>query len=618
MPNRTLLASTRWPSLVHQRLAGAIDGMTEPYTLESLYPPKEIIQDDGTVVEYREILPHQLKVHEKCSPSGRKPERGKTYYTLHSGGVGSGKSIGMAVELLSLIRKYPGIQIWSIAPYDYYFDEFIWPTIREILPDESSLIENINIKQRVYYFRNGSQWTFKAFDDPGKVKGFSCNVLHFCEASELGGNDNQKGRSIYNMLMQRMRTPNPRFPRLVYIEQNPAGHNWVWGVFVRDSPMRDDPKVTWILKPEDDPMGLGICFSEWERTGLDGSVYYTIASGSTSNTKLQSGFISAMLDNYQMDDGLRRRMVMGSFDPINLLVFGEPYFNNKRNLVDVQKVIEYWGLDEADEPFPNCVKDQWKLFVGIDCAGASSPWAIEFFVETPGGDPMDPHPHLLGFDEIYVKGLVWEEIAELIKEKTEGWADVEYWIDPISSKQASGPSLETILVEFSHMGIDCNVPKFYRTQTAWMHIHSLLHGDKTLPHPYLERDGDYDVKTGEYEIGAPSLMFLKSEHLKEVPQDGKGRNNPHGWQQYALSIEMGLYRLDGRKQREQKAFEEGLSPLGPEKVIARDDHGITAMYFCTLGWRPPQKRTRGQNKALSDRGKEPLYPGESNRRRRGK
>ena len=357
-------------------------------------------------------------------------------------------------------------------------------------------------------------------------------------------------------------------------------------------------------------MGLGAGFAEWERTGLDGSVYYTIASGSTANTKLAKGFIAAMLDNYQMDDGLRRRMVMGSFDPINMLVFGEPYFSTKRNLVDVNKVIEYWGFDHTDLPFPECVKEDWKLIVGIDTAGASSPWAIEFFLETPDGDVNDPAPHLLGFDEIYVKGRVWQEIAEMIKEKTDGWRNVEYWIDPISSRQASGADLKTVLDEFAHWGIPCRTPASYRTQTSWMHEHSLLHGDKTKPHPYLELEGDSDPNTGEYEIGAPSLMFLKDPALEEVPVDGKGRNNPLGWMQYALGLEMGVYRFDNRKQREQKAWEEGLTPVGPEKVIARDDHAITAVYFAILGWRPTQKRTRGLNKTLANRRREPLYGGQ--------
>lgn len=616
MPNRTLLASARWLSSTHQSITDALEGMTEPYTLASMYPPREVLNEDGTITVSREILPHQLAIHNKISPSGKTPMKDKTWYMLHSGGVGSGKSIGCFVEMLSIVRKYPKISVWSIYPYDYYIDQFGWPSLREILPDDSPLIERINLKTRVYTFKNGSTWTFHAFDDPSKVKGFSCTVMHLCEASEIGGNDNQKGRAIFNMLLQRMRTPSRNYPRIVIAEQNPSGHNWVWATWIKDSPMRQSPKVTWLVRPEDDPLGLGAKYEEWERIGADGSVYYAVASGSTTNTKNAKGYIESMLDNYQMDDSLRRRMVMGSFDPIDLLVFGEPYFSMKRNLVDIDDVVKYWQLDKLDKPFPECIKEHWKLIVGIDTAGASSPWAVEFFVETPTGDPFDPVKHLLGFDEIYIKGLVWQDIANLILEKTAGWRNVEYWIDPVSSNQRSGPDLKTVLEEFSTWGIPCQTPSSYRTQTSWMHVHSLLHGDPSMPHVYLEEEGDEDPDTGKYQIGMPSLMFLKSKALQEVPVQGKGRNNPNGWMQYALGLEMGVYRYDSRKQREQKAWEEGLTPVGPEKVISRDDHGITAMYFCTLGWHPPQKRSRGMSKELTGRRREPLYPGERTGRRR--
>ena len=93
--------------------------MTEPYTLASMYPPREVLNEDGTITVSREILPHQLAIHNKISPSGKTPMKDKTWYMLHSGGVGSGKSIGCFVEMLSIVRKYPKISVWSIYPYDY-------------------------------------------------------------------------------------------------------------------------------------------------------------------------------------------------------------------------------------------------------------------------------------------------------------------------------------------------------------------------------------------------------------------------------------------------------------------------------------------------------------------
>jgi len=101
--------------------------------------------------------------------------------------------VGMFVEILYHIRKYPGISVWSVYPFDYYIDEFGWPTLRQILDDESVLIDHINRNERCYYFRNGATWTFKAFDDENKVRGFSCNILHFCEMAELAATTTSRG-----------------------------------------------------------------------------------------------------------------------------------------------------------------------------------------------------------------------------------------------------------------------------------------------------------------------------------------------------------------------------------------------------------------------------------------
>jgi len=90
--------------------------------------------------------------------------------------------------------------------------------------------------------------------------------------------------------MMRMRAPKGSpFPRMILAEQNPNGHNFVWGLWVKDSLMRDHPHQTWTIKPEEDYVegprgekmlrGLGAGFKEWERIGSDGSVFYTIASG---------------------------------------------------------------------------------------------------------------------------------------------------------------------------------------------------------------------------------------------------------------------------------------------------------------------------------------------------
>ena len=607
------MSQSRFRVGIFQKVSQALSGMVEEYSIEDLYPARDRFLPDGSVEEYREVLPHQMKFHQKVSPSGRTPDMDTTWFQLFSGGYGCGKTLCVMVDLLYYIRKYPGIVVYSVMPYYYYIEEFVWPTLRAILPDESPLIEKINVKDGVYSFKNGSVWKFKGIDDPQKCKGWEANIIHIGEASELGGTDNQKGKQIYFALVGRLRAQG-HVPRMMLIEQNPNGHNWVWTVFIRDSPMRANPKETWMVRPEDDFIirpdgsrkfrGNGAGFSEYERIEEDGSVYYTISAGSLANTKLPKGYIENMLGNYASDPHLTQRMVMGSFEPLQLLVFGQPHFVPSKHVVDLERVMEYWDLDKMDLPFPECCMEDFPLVVGIDTAGASSPWAVEFFIEMPGGDPNDPWPHLLGIGEIYVKGVYWQEIAERIKAFTAGWKDVRYWVDPISSQQREGPSLTTVIDEFSHFGIPCQVPQGFRVRTGWMHVHSLLSCDRTRPHPYL--DDSWSEAQKAYEIGAPSLMFLKGDMWKECKdQDGHGKDNPEGWAQYALRREMEVYRFDTRKQREQKEWEEGLTPVGPERVIARDDHAISALYFATMGWKVPVKMTRNFTKTLKDRS--PLY-----------
>jgi hypothetical protein len=624
VPNRTLVKSASWANSLFRNVSNALDGMVQEYSLEDLYPYRERRLEDGSTEEYREILPHQRKFHEKVSPSGLKPDMDRTWFQLFSGGYGCGKTLCVCVDILYYIRKYPGVVVWSILPYFYYIEEFLWPTLRSILPDDSPLIERINQKDGVYYFRNGAIWHFKGVDDPQKVKGWEGNIIHIGEASELGGTDNQKGKQIYFALQGRLRAQG-NVPRMMLVEQNPNGHNWVWAVFLKESPMRSHPKETWMVKPEDDwvvrpdgskrKRGYGCGFSEYERIAEDGSVYYTISAGSLANTKLPKGVIENMLANYSSDPHLIQRMVMGSFEPLQVLVFGEPHFVPSKHVIDLERVADVWQWNKMDAPFPECCMEDFPLVVGIDTAGASSPWAIEFFIEAPDTEPGSPSSHLIGIGEIYVKGIVWQDIADRIKEFTRGWRDVRYWVDPISSRQREGPNLTAMIDEFAHFGIPCDTPLNFRVQSGYMHVHSLLKCDQTRPHPYL--DDAWDEREQQWEIGAPSLMFLKGDMWKEGKDaEGFGKDNPEGWAQYALRREMELYRFDTRKQREQKEWEEGLTPEGPQKVIPRDDHAISALYFATMGWKVPVKMTPSYNKILNDR--KPLYSGHRKRPGRGR
>jgi len=578
--SQTLIKQSRWRSRVSVILRESLDVMVSPWSVADLYPTREVKSGDDWI-ETREILPHQEKIHAGVSLCGKKAD-----FILVNGGVGSGKSVALHVEMLRLVKQYPGIKIVTVCGYDYYFDESVWPTMRQVLdPDDSTLVKDFNIKERKITFRNESEWRFKAYDDPEKIKGWEAHVVWIEEASQLGEGNAQKARAIYNALLMRLRGQG-NYPRRIYISQNPMGHNWVWQLFVKDSPQRDAPVVTWVKEPgEDASYPMGIFYKEYEIQRPNGDIMYTISIPSIANTKVPQGWIERMLDQYSSDPLTRQRMVEGDFNPINVLIYDIPFYHTSWALVPLRSVLEYWELDRAIDPME--ALRRWPLYIGIDTGGQSSPWAIEFYVKTPAGE-------LLGIDELYLTKKTWGEVADKIIAIASEWTGpVEYWIDPISSRQAGGPNQQTIYNEFAYYGIPCSTPEHYNLRGGINHVQSLLRPDRSRPHPYL-RD-EFNEETGEYDLGASTLYYLydPSRATMRDPTVQGSVDNPKGIFCYFNVKEKEVWRVESKSQHQPKESEEGLSPKMPEKPVDRDDHAQTAEMFCTMGVYPPtQKRTR--------------------------
>ena len=598
MINRRLIRESRWVDECQQKVSTTIRAMVQPYTLEDLYPVVEIEQPDGSVIETQDVMPHQRKFHKGVSLCNK-----KSFFRLFNGGVGSGKSTAAAVEAIRLCKTYPNYLLTCVTAYDYYIDEFIWPTMYNVMgsePQDSPIIKRCNYRTRTWYFTNGSQLRFKAYDDPAKIKGWSTHGLWIEEASEMGNGINEKGMEIWKALLMRLRSGGG-FPRHVFLTQNPKGHTWVWRLFIRKSPQRDNPVITWIRKPgTNGPQDPGVRFSEYEFVSLSGDVYYTISSGTDSNLHLPAGYLETMLDNYSDDPAIRRRMVEGDFNPINTLVYGPPYYIPEIHIVDRESVFEFWELDRTDErDFPR----YWKLWVGIDTAGSSSPWAIQFYVETPEG-PGFPARHLIAIGEIYVKGLTWLEIADQILEFTVGprinkrdwesprderrkWKNVTYMIDPISSKQAQGPNQINIEEQFLHYGIATQQPRGYNKEAGIKAVQNVLKPDRFEPHPYLS--DTLNEETDMWEKGFPGLIYLKDpEYVESYDEQRPGSvDNPHGRINYFNNAEKEVYRRNSKKARAIKESEEGLTREKDEKPVDSDDHAATAEMFVCLEYKPP-------------------------------
>lgn len=462
------------------------------------------------------------------------------------------------VDMLWHAFNYPGIKMVCVAPVDYYFEEFIWPTLRTIIEDSDPRIKNISVKHREYEFVNGSRWYFKAYDEPDMVRGWEAHRIWFEEFAQLARGNNEKARGIFNNCLMRLRAPG-NYPYGVDATQNPAGYNFSWKIFIQNSPYKDSPVQHWVLKPGeslDNPDGAW--WKEYELVkGND--VYFCMTANSGVNTTLKQDYIDTMLSEYADDPQMKKRMVDGDFNPINTLVYDYPFYIPDVHIVSRQTVLEEYRLDRTEEQdFPKW----WPLLVGIDCAGTASPWAVEFYVKTP--DDL-----YICFDEIYCKVGSWNEIIYMILEKTREWEQVSFWIDPISSQQAQGPTSLTIQKEFEAGGIPTSCPKGYSKASGINHVKNFLKPDRSQPHPFL--DDKFDSETERFALGRPSILYI----------DGACPAN---------IAEKSVYRYAVAKAREAKEGEIGLSPMINEKIMDRDDHAQTAEMFAFLGEYPIDKK----------------------------
>ncbi|HUD11348.1 MAG TPA: hypothetical protein VMS08_02980 [Candidatus Saccharimonadia bacterium] len=529
-----------------------------------------------------------------------------------------------------------GVLSHNCAPYSYMIDEFFLPTLRTVLPDESPLIKQIKAKEGRYIMRNGAELRMKAYEDASRIRGWQCHRIYITEAAEIGDGNPYKAAEIFKALGERLRGSGD-YPLGVCMDQNPRGHNWSWKIFVKPNKLGDVGLET--VCPPDGYRLNEIRFREYEHTdAVSGDTYYTIAAGTSANPYLPKGYLDSMLAHRRDDPMMKARMIDGSFTPINALVYELPYYSKQSHIIDVYRFLQYWELDAYDAitntPYDDprdAIPRTWPLYLGIDSAGASSPWAVEFYVETPEDD-FGQH-HYICIDEMYfaAKGMTWAGISMEIRRRTTGltdqeekdypsrvtgginpgWQFVQYWIDPYHSKQQSGPNQEAIYDEFQRNGIPVQAPRGYNQAASVARVKEYLHRDRTLPCPYIDDFVDDDPELPEeeralYEIGCARLYYLGHRD---------GANPDDALLAYAKAniAEKQEYRMDNKKQRQASEAEEGLTPMGPEKIIDRDDHAQTAEMFAFLGINPlPRTRQSNGKRVIVDEDRS-IYPGRRGR-----
>jgi len=564
-----------------------VRGLMEPFILEDLYPDILIPDPDnpGRTKVIHDIQPHQRLIHNWTAPSGKKPK-----YLLASQAVGTGKTMSCAAHIVKLARTCPGIHILVVCPYDWYFDEIVMPVFWSIVPPPDGPGGNRHIRKygqkiRTVWWVNGSKIKFAAYDEASKIKGTEYHFIWIEEAAQLGGTNNEKADEIFKALNMRLRRSKPDYPLQMLISQNPYGHNWCWKYFVKDEIGKRQPlgdvghRTVWGKNEK----GEDRWYAEFEKEDVNGDVYYTISCPSRGNKFLKSGYIETMLGQMADDPRTRDRMVEGSFTPINTLVYDFPNYSESTHLLDYQTFLDMWEI-----PY---IPSHWPIIVGVDAGGRRSPWAVEFYAQVPDGS------HWVCFDEIYVKGASWMEVADMIWDKSHpfedgyGYENIEYWSDPISSQQQHGPDCNKIIDWFLEQGLRFEAPKHYTKAGGVESVVAHLRPNRRLPSPYYE-DVETFTEDGSsvWTIGKCGIYYLTNvpgtNRMVMMPDGSEQEMNPERHACPSNIAEKRVWRWDDKKQRQSKEAEEGLTPFQSQKIMDRDDHAQTAEMFCFLGKYP--------------------------------
>jgi hypothetical protein len=575
-----------------------LDALLSPFDLINAYPQMERERPDGNYEYYREIQPHQKKFHEGISLNGSRAK-----FVLLNGGVGSGKSISCIAGVVASCRSEPGVKWLVTTAYDWYFGDIILPKFWECFPngqDDSSILKYTQEPLRVV-FTNNSEVRFKCFDQPDKVRGFDCHRILIEEAGELCDGNNEKAAQLYRNFLMRLRTAKPAYPLRVIMNQNPGGHNWVWKIFIQGNPDGDEGRIHDLgISPV---TGDRMFYREFEKVAKNGDIYYCISVPTYSNIYASEEYVSSMIGIFS--DELRARMIDGSFAPIQSVVYGPPIYSESSHVIGLTEFLAYWEITE--------IPKHWPVVVGIDVGGNRSPWAIEFYVQTPEG-------HWVCFDEIYQAALQWDDVCNMILDMSSGFDNIQYFVDPKSGPMHQGPSQTTVIEEFQARGIYCRSPKGYTKHGGIMRVCSMLSANHHQQNSYMV---DYEVDPPPglqwspsmpyFEKGQPNLFYLSAD------PERRNSKNPFGHRCPANLKEKTVYRYDNKKQMQPKEHEEGLSPVLSEKVMDRDDHAQTAEMFFALGIQvDPQDTARSRSRR--NKPVEPIIPiisyGGTGRRRR--
>ena len=145
-----------------------------------------------------------------------------TRFKAFVGGIGSGKTLGGAIEAIRYMIENPGSGGIIVAPNYPMMITSTLPTFFEKLP--SMLIQDIHKGERKITLKNGSWCFYRSAEDPDTLRGPNLSWFWPDEASLMPG-------KAFEILLGRIR--DERFPCRGWVTTTPKGFNWVYEKFVK-------------------------------------------------------------------------------------------------------------------------------------------------------------------------------------------------------------------------------------------------------------------------------------------------------------------------------------------------------------------------------------------------
>lgn len=271
---------------------------------------------------------------------------GAPKYVLYAGGVGSAKTTIGCLTMIALAITYPG-QYLVCRQFQPELKITTLKTFLDLCPRD--LIVEHRVADGIIRLKapnnQVSDVIFRGLDEPDKHRSLNLNAAYIDESSQVS-------MEAFLLLQSRLRG---RHVRKIFMTTNPAGHDWQYGLFVKQDGIQPEGRKQFKL----------------------------IQAPSTENVFLPQGYVESMLTTYSRER--IEREVMASFDAFQGQIFSE--FRRDVHVV---------------KPFR--IPDEWTKGVGMDHGHVNPACALWCAVDYDGA--------IWVYREFYKPGWIIEQICK--------------------------------------------------------------------------------------------------------------------------------------------------------------------------------------------------------------